>query len=515
MAKFQLKSGTTSKMLNLFVQDASKTTGAGLTGISNNTSGLLAHYIREGESSSNPIAIVSAVIGTFTAGGIIEIESSAMPGLYQIGLPNAVCSANAKSATVYYFGAANMVPSLLEIELTATDNQDGVRYGMTALPNAAAAASNGLPTAGAGAFQISTSAGMVLVQQGAAAGQLDATSGVVKANAVQTLGVTIPASAGYMAVDWGTVVNKTTTNALTGTTISTSQVVATVTNAVIVGSVSAGAMSGVSISSVTGAVGSVTTPVTIGAVSAGAMAAVSISSVTGSVGSVTGSVIVGSVSAGITVPANVLQVNSVNVPASAGYMAIDWGTIVNKTTSNALTGTTISTSQVAASVTAPVIIGSVSAGAMAGVSISSVTGSVGSVTGAVGSVTGAVGSVTAGVAVASVSSGILPTNFISLSIDAGGNVKTQTAIKKNVIVSGFSFVMTDNTTHVPRAGLTVSANRSIDGAAFAACTNNVTEISNGIYQTNLAAADVNGNNIMVRFVATSADDQNILIITNS
>lgn len=364
MPKLSLKSGTTSKMLNMFVQDSSKTTGAGLAGLSNNSSGLLAHYIREGESASNPIAIVSAAIGTWTTGGFIEIESSAMPGLYQIGLPNAVCSANAKSATLYYFGATNMSPVLMEIELTATDNQDGVRYGMTALPNAAAAASNGLPTAGAGAFQISTSAGMVLVQQGAAAGQLDATSGVVKANVTQTLGVTIPASAGYMAVDWGTIVNKTTTNALTGTTISTSQVAA-------------------------------------------------------------------------------------------------------------------------------------------------------SVTGAVGSVTGAVGSVTAGVAVASVSSGILPPNFVSLSIDAGGNVKTQTAIKKNVIVSGFSFVMTDNTTHVPRAGLTVSANRSIDGAAFAACTNNVTEISNGIYQTNLAAADVNGNNIMLRFVAVSADDQNLLVITNS
>lgn len=41
-------------------------------------------------------------------------------------------------------------------------------------------------------------------------------------------------------------------------------------------------------------------------------------------------------------------------PAAAGYVALDWGQITNKTTTNALTGTTISTAQVAASVTAAV-----------------------------------------------------------------------------------------------------------------------------------------------------------------
>jgi hypothetical protein len=38
-----------------------------------------------------------------------------------------------------------MAPVTLEIELTAWDNQDSVRGGMTALPNAAAGATNGLP----------------------------------------------------------------------------------------------------------------------------------------------------------------------------------------------------------------------------------------------------------------------------------------------------------------------------------------------------------------------------------
>lgn len=86
-------------------------------------------------------------------------------------------------------------------------------------------------------------------------------------------------------------------------------------------------------------------------------------SVTGAVGSVTGAV--GSIS-GITFPTNF---NALLI-TSDGYQALDWGHIKAPTTSQNLSGTTISTSQVAASVT-----------------------------GAVGSVTGAVGSVTSGVTV--------------------------------------------------------------------------------------------------------------------
>lgn len=496
MPKLSLKSGTASKTVNILFQDASKTNGAGLTGVTNNSTGLLAHFLREGDSASTAMAVTSAAIGTWTSNGLVEVESSAMPGLYQFGLPNAICSAgsNARSAVVYFAGVANLVPCLLEIEITQVDNQDGVRFGMTALPNANAASSGGLLTSGTGANQIATSAGAVLLQAGAATGQLDFTAGVVKANVVQTLGTTSTGQAGSVGIDWSQIVNKTAVVDLTQTIISS-----------VSGNV------GGSVGSVTGSVGSVT----------------------GSVGSVTASVIVGSVSAGVTVPANVTQiagaavstttaqlgvnvvkynnqtavtdgnnfpsVNIVDIAGSAstgasGFVGIDWGQITNKTTSNAFTQTVIS--------------------AVSG-SVQSVTGAVGSVTGNVGgNVVGSVGSVTAGVTVAAVSAGILPSNFSVLGIDATGNVKTQSTIKKNAIVSGFSFVMTDNTTHNPRTGLTVSANRSIDGAAFAPCVNNVTEISNGIYTINLAAADVNGNNIMLRFVAASADDQDLLLITN-
>jgi hypothetical protein len=45
-----------------------------------------------------------------------------------------------------------------------------------------------------------------------------------------------------------------------------------------------------------------------------------------------------------------------------------------------------------------------------------------------------------------------------------------------------------------------------DGAAFGAIAGTVTEISNGIYQLDAAAADMNGDMLIFRFTGTGADD---------
>lgn len=86
-------------------------------------------------------------------------------------------------------------------------------------------------------------------------------------------------------------------------------------------------------------------------------------------------------------------------------------------------------------------------------------------------------------------------------------------LKKNAAFSAFEFVMTDSTNHNPATGLTVTATRSIDGAAFAACANAVAEVASGVYKIDLAAADLNGNAITLRFTATGADDRLITVIT--
>jgi hypothetical protein len=89
-------------------------------------------------------------------------------------------------------------------------------------------------------------------------------------------------------------------------------------------------------------------------------------------------------------------------------------------------------------------------------------------------------------------------------------------VTKNTALANFMFLMitaSDDTT--PLTGASVTATRSIDGAAFGSCANSVTEVSNGWYKINLAAADLNGDVIALRFVASSANATNMMIMTQS
>ncbi len=91
----------------------------------------------------------------------------------------------------------------------------------------------------------------------------------------------------------------------------------------------------------------------------------------------------------------------------------------------------------------------------------------------------------------------------------------QLAIKKNTALAAFEFPMTDSTTHLPATGLTVTVQRSIDGGAFAACANAAAEISGGAYKIDLAAADLNGTTIMLKFTAASSDTRFVTIMTQA
>lgn len=135
---------TTSKIVRLFVQDTTQTDGRGLTGLVFNSAGLTAYFIKEGDASPTAITLVTATVGTWVSGGFVQISAANMPGWYELHLPNAAI-ASGRSCGVMLKGAANMVQCVLEIELEATDNQDAVRYGLSALPNVAAGANGGLP----------------------------------------------------------------------------------------------------------------------------------------------------------------------------------------------------------------------------------------------------------------------------------------------------------------------------------------------------------------------------------
>ncbi len=72
--------------------------------------------------------------------------------------------------------------------------------------------------------------------------------------------------------------------------------------------------------------------------------------------------------------------------------------------------------------------------------------------------------------------------------------------------------MTDSSTHAPITGRTVTATASLDGAAFAACANAVSEVASGVYKINLATTDLNANIVTLKFTAAGADPTLITLV---
>jgi hypothetical protein len=159
MAKRQITKGSTSEVWTIFIQDSASTVGAGKTGLAYNTASLTCYYKRNKATAAAAVTLASiTTLGTFVSGGFKEIDATNMPGFYEFHPPDAALASGAESVAFQLKGASGMAMLPLEVELTATNNQDAVRMGLTALPNAAAEAAGGLFTRGTGAGQINQDA---------------------------------------------------------------------------------------------------------------------------------------------------------------------------------------------------------------------------------------------------------------------------------------------------------------------------------------------------------------------
>lgn len=145
--KLDIQVASTSQTINVFIQDSSSTTGAGLTGLVYNSGSLTAYYALPRAAAVSITLATQTVTGAYSSGGFVEISSSNMPGWYRLDLPDAAI-ASGRFTSIHLKGASNMAPLPIEIELTGWNNQDAVRGGLTAIPNATAGANTGLPVVG-------------------------------------------------------------------------------------------------------------------------------------------------------------------------------------------------------------------------------------------------------------------------------------------------------------------------------------------------------------------------------
>jgi len=127
-----IPAGTTSKIISFPVYDSSSTVGVTLPGLVYNTASLTAYYNRTGSTGSSvAIPLVTMTKGIWANCGLVSVDNTNMPGWYELGIPDAAIAAGCQQLQIMIRGAANMVPVCIEIELTATSNQDAVRGGMS------------------------------------------------------------------------------------------------------------------------------------------------------------------------------------------------------------------------------------------------------------------------------------------------------------------------------------------------------------------------------------------------
>ncbi len=102
----------------------------------------------------------------------------------------------------------------------------------------------------------------------------------------------------------------------------------------------------------------------------------------------------------------------------------------------------------------------------------------------------------------------------ALATDAVNEIAAAIGPQQNQAFSDLTFLMVDETDgKTPETGLSPTGERSINGAAFVAVSGTIAEVSDGIYQFDALAADMNGAMVIFRFSATGALDTFVTIKT--
>lgn len=158
---------------SVIVRFVDSTDGTPETAVTSATAGLAFWYRRElgGKTAIGSISDLAALTTAHTDGGMLHISD----GYYRLDSPDAAF-ASGQQGVMFGGSATGMIVIGCYIPLVAVNNQDAVRMGLTALPNANAEAAGGLYTRGTGAGQIN-----------------QPSNGVIDSNAVQISGDSVAA----------------------------------------------------------------------------------------------------------------------------------------------------------------------------------------------------------------------------------------------------------------------------------------------------------------------------------
>ena len=120
--KISRQVGTVNEILNIYIQDATVSTGAGLANVSSTNVTFAWCRNNQVAASSGTCSTSTGALGLYFVSTLTQTLSTNMLGWYQFCVPDGVF-ASGTSAALHLYGAPNMAPVPIEIELTKTNNQ--------------------------------------------------------------------------------------------------------------------------------------------------------------------------------------------------------------------------------------------------------------------------------------------------------------------------------------------------------------------------------------------------------
>lgn len=134
MAKRTFKAGSTSQTIDIFIQDTTSSTGGGLSGLVFNSLNLKAYYRKGATGAATSIPLVTQTVGgAWSSGGFVEIDATNMTGIYRFDVPDIILTSIPYSI-LYFYGATNMAPVPVELEIVSYNPFDAVALGLSDVP---------------------------------------------------------------------------------------------------------------------------------------------------------------------------------------------------------------------------------------------------------------------------------------------------------------------------------------------------------------------------------------------
>ena len=153
MSMRSIKKGSADQSVVIRIIDS--TDGTPETSVVYNTAGIDLWYRREGATKTSITeATLTNLNDAHSDGGVLHIGD----GYYRLDLPDAACATGANGVMVGGT-VTGMIVIGCYVPLVDHDPYDGVRLGLTALPNAAADAAGGLPISDAGGLDLDAKIG--------------------------------------------------------------------------------------------------------------------------------------------------------------------------------------------------------------------------------------------------------------------------------------------------------------------------------------------------------------------